>query len=365
MPKPKICIVSISLAKGGAERSTAMLSLLLEEMAYDISMVVLTDEINYAFGGQLHNLGVQKKKANHILARFLRFRDFKSFLEKENFNLIIDNRTRNHSLRELFYINYIYRNQKLLYTVRSFKKENYLSSKDWMTRKMIAKVTAFVGVSQEISDTYNKLYKTKKFKTIYNPISEFKTTTINTPQLPENYMLFLGRLDRQVKNLDLLINSYVKSNLKDQHIPLLIVGEGDGKIFLQNRIEELGLSDWILLYKYTPEVYSFLKKARFLALSSRYEGFPRVLIEALSVGTPVVSVDCQSGPKEIIQEEKNGLLVPNHNEDALAQAMKRMGTDEKLYKQVKAFAKDSVSHLKPELIAKEWDSLITSILKLK
>lgn len=81
-------------------------------------------------------------------------------------------------------------------------------------------------------------------------------------------------------------------------------------------------------------------------------------VESLSIGTPVVSVDCKSGPNEIIIHEKNGLLVENYNPQKLGDAMKRLFEDKELYSQCKAYAKDSVQHLSQRNIIQEWQKIL-------
>jgi glycosyltransferase involved in cell wall biosynthesis len=84
-----------------------------------------------------------------------------------------------------------------------------------------------------------------------------------------------------------------------------------------------------------------------------------VIVEALSLGTPVVSVDCESGPNEIIIHEKNGLLVENHNAEAFAKAMNRMVNDKNLYLQCKSNAAKSVDQFSAEEIGKKWSQLLS------
>ena len=99
----------------------------------------------------------------------------------------------------------------------------------------------------------------------------------------------------------------------------------------------------------------------FTILTSKYEGFPTMLIESLSQGTPVISVDCQSGPSEIIIEAQNGLLVPNNNPYLLSEAMNRFVTDNNLYLFCKNNAKKSVEKFNKEHISKDWKQIIESI----
>jgi glycosyltransferase involved in cell wall biosynthesis len=83
-----------------------------------------------------------------------------------------------------------------------------------------------------------------------------------------------------------------------------------------------------------------------------------VLIESLACGTPVVSYDCPTGPKEIVRHEKNGLLVPKDDKSEMTSALNRMINDVALYEKLCFYAKQSVSHLSMEKIAKEWKALI-------
>lgn len=360
--KLRICLVSISLAKGGAERSTALLSTMLTQVGFAVTNVILTDEIDYAYDGELYNLGLLKNESNSVFARLKRFYKFRKFIKQQKFDLLIDNRTKQFWKKELFYLNYLYRKQKLLYVMRSYKKENYLSDKDFVTRKMLARTQAIITVSKEIATDMNLRYHTNHFQAIYNPIEKLVIKKPALWTLDRPYILFLGRMDVEVKNLNLLLKAYKQSGLVGLDIPLLLVG--DGELDKVNQLlAEFDLKNHVLQMPFTSNVGWILQNAEFLVLSSLYEGFPRVLIEALSVGTPVVSVDCKSGPNEIIQNEKNGLLVKNHDVAALANAMYRLHTEEDLYMACKAFAKESVAHLNMESIAAEWEKMLRNLSK--
>lgn len=358
----KICIVSISLSKGGAERSTALLSRMLDSLGYRVYLVILTDEISYDFKGEILNLGKDKLKKNNFLDRLLRFRKFKKFIIEKDFDYIIDNRPKNTPLKELLYLNYIYKDQKLIYVVRNYYLRNYFFSNqinffaEFVRKKIFSKITYFIGVSKAITERVKEKYCITNIKTIYNPIEQLSKEVIIKER---DYVLFLGRIVQESKNLNLLIQSYKLSNLPLRDCKLLILGNGPDKEQVENLVSELGISDKVIFKSYIPEVYSYLKNAKFTVLTSHYEGFPRVLIESLSVGTPVVSVNCKSGPSEIINHEKNGLLVENHSPTKLALAFDRMYEDEGLYLQCKKNACSSVEHLSMPFIAKQWKEVLS------
>ena len=160
-----------------------------------------------------------------------------------------------------------------------------------------------------------------------------------------NCYIFVGRLVDTIKNVSLLIDAFAKAYLENTSYLLKICGDGPDKVILQQKVTDLGLDQAIVFEPFTSDIYQKMAAARALILTSHYEGFPRVIIEALSLGTPVISVDCKSGPKEVIQDKHNGLLVPNHDVDALAKAINTFSTDVAVYEHCKGNAKDSVSHL--------------------
>jgi glycosyltransferase involved in cell wall biosynthesis len=120
----------------------------------------------------------------------------------------------------------------------------------------------------------------------------------------------------------------------------------------------MNLSTSVKQIPYQKHPFDYVKNAKFTLLTSHYEGFPMAIIESLALGTPVVSVNCNSGPAEVIQNEYNGLLVENYNPNALVIAMERLIIDEDLYHICKANAIKSVQHLSVENISKQWNQIL-------
>lgn len=132
-------------------------------------------------------------------------------------------------------------------------------------------------------------------------------------------ILSAGRLTA-VKDYPLLIRAFARL-VKARPARLLILGEGEDRVPLQALIAELDLEHRVSMPGYVPNPGAYMRRADLFVLSSRYEGLPGVLVQALACGVPVVSTDCLTGPREILDGGRWGRLVPTGDEAALAAAM--------------------------------------------
>lgn len=359
--KTKIAIVTRSLAHGGLERFSGLLSKMLTELGFEIHLVSILDEIEYEYEGELFNLGLQKSADNTTFGRFKRFLILKKYLKQQNFDWIIDNRNRNSSWSEWLISKYVYQPKKVIYMVHSFKTDYYFPANAFMARNIYKDSPYIVAVSKDIQALVEKKYGYQNLITIYNPIDSERLLRESTAfACNEKFILAYGRIDDDVKNFSLLIDSYADSILPQQNILLYILGDGKDVAVLKSKVEKLDLSEKVIFKPKVSNPFPYVKAALFTTLTSRYEGFPMSIIESLAIGTPVLSVDCHSGPREIIQNEQNGLLVENHNQKAFSQAMNRLVQEEPLYKLLKENTAKSVSHLSLSSIAKQWHQLLTS-----
>jgi len=132
-------------------------------------------------------------------------------------------------------------------------------------------------------------------------------------------ILGVGRLTPQ-KDFGTLIRAFA---LVRSEVParLVILGEGDERKNLEALVADLGLQDSVELLGYVPNPYPYMAAATVFVLSSIFEGFGNVIVEALAAGTPVVSTDCEGGPKDILDYGKYGRLVPVGNPSQLAEAI--------------------------------------------
>lgn len=358
MSTKKVCIVVSSLGIGGAERASALLSEMLYDLGFDIHIVSVLDYVDYPYKGKLLNLGKLKLQDDSTLGRFKRLRVFKNYLKAHNFDYVIDNRTRINFLKEFIISKCIYKNEKTLYCVHSFNTDLYINPSRNLGKLLYGCAQKIVTVSNAIAEKLNTKYSFTNLTTIYNTVNIDSGNDEAEIITTKPYILFFGRLEDGVKNISLLFEAYSKSKLPSNNINLKILGEGKDLEMLKQKAKQLGLSHEIEFLGFESNPLRYVESAYFTILTSRYEGFPMVIPESLTVGTPVISVDCKSGPNEIIINEHNGLLVENHNPEALANAMDRFYEDKDLYLHCKLNAKESVKPFSKENIGLQWKAIL-------
>ncbi|MGW0843439.1 glycosyltransferase family 4 protein [Streptomyces sp. NPDC002787] len=169
-----------------------------------------------------------------------------------------------------------------------------------------------------------------------------------------------GRLFPQ-KGFDMLIPAWAKLVETFPDWQLRIYGSGEKKSELRNLIEEHHLYNHVFLMGHTDRLDDELAKASFYVLSSRFEGLPMVMIEAMSHALPVVSFDCPTGPADVLTHGVDGLLVAPEDPDALADAMARLMADEALRADMGVAAVLTAASYGPDSVHHRWESLFTSL----
>lgn len=361
-PNKKIAIIVSSLGRGGAQKASANLSILMHQLNCDVHIISLLNKIDFVYAGKLLNLGKLKDMDNSIFGKFKRFLIFHNYLKTEKFDFIIDSRARPIFLKEFLIKVLLYYNQKVIYIVHSYFVKNYIPNNKFFAGFLYGKAYKIVTVSEEIKNLIDSKYKFERLQTIHNCIVD---STIIMPskqvqKLPRKFILFFGRINDKVKNISLLIESYALSKLPTKDVHLVVLGDGPDTKKLKQKAQSLNIETKVVFFPFQVDPTPIIKNALYSVLTSRYEGFGMVLIESLLLGIPVVSVDCKSGPGEIIKSEFNGLLVENYNPIALANAFDRMVEDEKLYLNCCKNASMSVEKFSVSNISEAWKAILNN-----
>lgn len=205
------------------------------------------------------------------------------------------------------------------------------------TASQLAKT--IVPVSQGIADELEQIFKLspKKIELIYNgfDLEEMRkkaSEEVNHPWFSnrrEPVIVALGRMV-ELKGFKYLLEALEFVN--DQEIParLLMIGKGELLEELKTQAERFGIKDKVEFLGFVENPFAYLARCDLFVLSSLYEGLPSTLIEAMALGLPVISTRCPTGPEEIIEDERNGLLVPVADSKAMAEAIIRVLRDKDL-----------------------------------
>jgi GalNAc-alpha-(1->4)-GalNAc-alpha-(1->3)-diNAcBac-PP-undecaprenol alpha-1,4-N-acetyl-D-galactosaminyltransferase len=173
-------------------------------------------------------------------------------------------------------------------------------------------------------------------------------------------VLAVGRLDPQ-KGFDLLIRAFAACHNAHPQWRLRILGDGPERARLEALSWNLGVRAAIELAGRVPTAALALRESELFVLSSRYEGFPNALLEAMAAGLPVIATDCPSGPRHIVRDGIDGVLVPRENVDALAHAMRALMADPQRRQDLGARATEVVTRFSVERIMAEWERVLQRV----
>ncbi len=194
------------------------------------------------------------------------------------------------------------------------------------------------------------------------PVSQPRLIPESLIEPGRRLLLAVGRLDEQ-KGFDFLLSAFSNLALANPSWDLVILGEGPLRQALETQVQALGLQRRVFLPGRAGNVGDWYRRADLYVMSSRFEGFPNTLGEAMAHGCAAVSVDCDTGPRDIIRHDVDGLLVPSGDVAALEDALGRLMTDDALRQRLASRAIEVRERFSIEKIAGMWEGLLAEVAR--
>lgn len=354
----KLLFYISTIRGGGAGRVLSNLANYMVHKGHDVCFVTnFPSETDYVLDDRVDRRNIedyegQYKKSIHnfvrISALFKVIREYKpdvclSFMGENNVRLLLAN---------------LFLGRKCIVSVRNDPNKEYRLPYMRIIAKVLYSCAAgIVFQTQDAKEWFSKKIQSKSV-IIYNAVAD-EFFRVDNKNVKKN-LVAMGRLTEQ-KNYHLLIRAFSKivDSVDDN---LLIYGDGKLREQLQKEINILGLNKRVILMGLTNKVAEVLSQSKAFVMSSNYEGMPNALMEALAVGVPSISTDCPcGGPKMLITNGVNGILVPVGDEIALSKEIKRVLTDSDFAIQLGKNAKIEAQNYRPEVIFKQWETYIQGV----
>jgi glycosyltransferase involved in cell wall biosynthesis len=237
----------------------------------------------------------------------------------------------------------------------------------WNTLRSLLyrRADALVVQSPALRDWAREVAVDARVHVIPNPINPVFNGTATAARCREtgHTVVAMGRLVRQ-KGFDLLIEAFARCAGQHPDWSLVILGEGEERLNLESLISAVGLQDRVRLAGKVPDPGPTLGQADLFVLSSRFEGFPNALIEAMTCKLAVISTDCPCGPRDIIHDGVDGLLIPPEDVNALAKSMDHLMSNPLERQRLGASAMEVAERFGIEKIMGMWDELVAHICRV-
>lgn len=226
----------------------------------------------------------------------------------------------------------------------------------WEDERIVRRFDRFVVLTQEDAGYWGALPNLQVIPNAALPVPETRWSPYS------RRVIAVGRLDYQ-KGFDRLVKAWalLPSDLRDSW-HLEIFGQGEWEVRLQELIRKRGVKESARVNAPTKEIFREYAASSFLVMSSHYEGFPMVLLEAMACGLPGVCFTFPCGPKDVIEDGKNGLLVPEGDIPALAGAMERLMRDQALRERMSMAAREIIRTYSEEKVMQQWIQCFNSLL---
>lgn len=355
----KILFYISTIREGGAARVMVNLANQFCKENYKVIFVTnFPDKNEYILDKKIKRISIEEKEftGNCLIKNFTRIRVLRllikshkpeyaiSFMAENNFRLILSN---------------LFTTTKSIISIRTDPKRKYRSFKGFFLGKVLYRLAnGIVFQTKEAQDFFPKAIQ-EKSAIIFNPVADNFYRIIRSKQ-PQN-IITCGRLSI-AKRQELLIKAFSHLVNKFPQENLLIYGEGKQKKYLEEWIAKLNLQNRVFLMGQSNNIAEILSQAKVFVLSSDYEGMPNALMEAMAVGVPSVSTDCPcGGPRDLIKDGQNGLLVPCNNEKKLTLAMEKLLSQPEQAKQIGAKAREFAQKFATPFIFKQWKKYFDSI----
>jgi N-acetylgalactosamine-N,N'-diacetylbacillosaminyl-diphospho-undecaprenol 4-alpha-N-acetylgalactosaminyltransferase len=338
--KKNISILINSLNAGGAEKLVLLMVDDLKE-DYNLCLILMNDTIKYDLKNFsniyfLENSDLYESRILKLIKLPILGWKYKIFCKKNNIDTSISLLSRPNYISV---ISKIFGNKsKIVISEHSFPSKQYESHtiqsiiNRFLIKNLYGLSDKIVAVSTGSAiDLREKFNIRKKIDVVPNSIDIEDIQSRMQEKIDFDFSRFtyitIGRLD-VAKNHRMMINAFSKLEFDSQ---LLIIGEGDLTKDLFDLIGELNLKYKVFLLGYQNNPYKYLSRSNCFVLTSNYESFGIVLLEAMACGLPIISTDCESGPREILKtDQKYGILVPVNGIKSLTDAMTEIYNNEKL-----------------------------------
>ena len=360
-----------SLSSGGAERVTTNLANYWANKGWDISIVTWTnvEKDFYKLDDRIKRVAINlaSESANPlaaIVANLRRIVVLRRILKRMQLDIAVSMMTTTNVLLALAASGLPV---KTIGSERSYPPEMPIGLFWGGGRKYAYKhLSAIVALSGKARDWLSQNTHAERIKVIPNaaswPLSRYKPEVLPKNVLNENKknLIAVGRLSEE-KQINIIIECFAALENTMSDWDLVIIGDGPERIALENLICRLGLAERIKLPGRVGNICDWYETANLYVMSSRFEGFPNTLAEAMAYGLAAVSFDCDTGPRDIIRHETDGLLVENGDVEALTQALQLLMSDHALRQKFATRAVEARQRFSIEKVAGMWEQLFKEV----